>query len=322
MEESILEVKNLHTDFITGEKTIHVVNGVSFSIKKGETFGLIGESGCGKSVTCRSLIRMIREPGRITGGEILYNGEDLLKYKEKDMQKIRGSQISMIFQNPMTTLNPVLTIKEQLTETMKNKKVDNKDKELMAEKLLQMVGIRNSKEIIGNYAHQLSGGMRQRAMIAISLAARPHLLIADEPTTALDVTIQSQIIDLLKQLKEELDMSLLIVTHDLGVAAQMCDHIAVMYAGRIMEIADTSVIFEKPHNPYTYGLIRSIPSIECRKKGEKIYSIEGAPPDMDNMPMGCPFAPRCEFCKDICKTKVPELIEVENEHFSRCHRLN
>lgn len=320
MEEAILEVKNLHTDFVTEEKTVQAVNDVSFSMKKGETFGLIGESGCGKSVTCRSLIRLVKEPGKITGGEILYKGDNLLSYKEKEMQKIRGGEIGMIFQDPMTTLNPVLTIKQQLIESMKDDSMSKKDKEARAEELLKLVGIPSAKERLKNYPHQFSGGMRQRAMIAIALASNPKLLLADEPTTALDVTIQDQIIKLLKRLKDELDMSLILVTHDLGVAAQMCDHIAVMYAGRIMETADATTIFEKPRNPYTYGLMRAIPSID--KKGEGLYSIEGAPPNLDDMPEGCPFSPRCEFCEQICKEKVPELIEVEPGHFSRCHCLD
>lgn len=320
MEEILLKVKNLHTDFITEDKTVQAVNNVSFEIKKGETFGLIGESGCGKSVTCRSLIRLIKEPGKITGGEIIYKGENLLEYSEKQMQKIRGSEIGMIFQDPMTTLNPVLTIKQQLTEAIKDKNMSRKQKENRAEELLKLVGIPSAKERLSNYPHQFSGGMRQRAMIAIALASNPHLLLADEPTTALDVTIQDQIIKLLKRLKKELDMSLVLVTHDLGVAAQMCDHIAVMYAGRIMETADAQSIFESPRNPYTYGLMRAIPSID--KKGEELYTIEGAPPNLDDMPTGCPFSPRCEFCEKICKEKVPELVEVEPGHFSRCHCLD
>lgn len=319
-EEILLEVKNLHTDYVTGEKKIHAVNDVSFQIIKGETFGLIGESGCGKSATCKSLIRLMREPGRITSGEILYQGENLLTYTEKEMQKIRGREISMVFQNPMTTLNPVLSVKEQLVESMTEKpKKSRKEKVLEAEKLLELVGIAGPKEVLNRYAHQLSGGMRQRVMIAIALAARPHLLLLDEPTTALDVTIQAQLIDLLLQLKKELDMSMLLVTHNLGVAAQMCDHIAVMYAGKVMEMADTETILLRPKHPYTYGLMQSIPSIE--RMGERLYSLEGAPPDLGDMPQGCPFAPRCVYCEDICRKEVPQLREVETGHFLRCHYL-
>lgn len=319
-EEILLEVKNLHTDYVTGEKKIHAVNDVSFQIIKGETFGLIGESGCGKSATCKSLIRLMREPGRITSGEILYQGENLLTYTEKEMQKIRGREISMVFQNPMTTLNPVLSVKEQLVESMTEKpKKSRKEKVLEAEKLLELVGIAGPKEVLNRYAHQLSGGMRQRVMIAIALASRPHLLLLDEPTTALDVTIQAQLIDLLLQLKKELDMSMLLVTHNLGVAAQMCDHIAVMYAGKVMEMADTETILLRPKHPYTYGLMQSIPSIE--RMGERLYSLEGAPPDLGDMPQGCPFAPRCVYCEDICRKEVPQLREVETGYFLRCHCL-
>lgn len=323
-DEILLEVRNLHTDFVTAEKTVKVVDGVSFRIIEGETFGLIGESGCGKSVTCKSLIRLMRFPGRITGGEILYKGENILTYKEKEMQRIRGREITMIFQNPMTTLNPVLTIKEQLLESMQEKDKSKKERILWARELLQMVGISNADEMMNAYAHQLSGGMRQRVMIAIALAARPNLLLADEPTTALDVTIQAQIIKLLKKLKNDLHMSMLLVTHDLAVAAQMCDHIAVMYAGKIMEVAEADTIFRRPRNPYTYGLLRSVPSVnllEPRREDERIYSINGTPPDMNDMPQGCPFAPRCEFCEDRCNKEVPELTLVEEGHFSRCHCL-
>lgn len=316
-DEVILEVRNLHTDFISEEKTVRAVHDVSFKIMRGETFGLIGESGCGKSVTCRSLMRLVKTPGKITGGEIVYKGRNLLDLKEKEMQKIRGGEIGMIFQDPMTTLNPVLTIREQIVESIKEPGMTKRQKEERALELLKLVGIPSAKERLNNYAHQFSGGMRQRAMIAIALASNPHLLLADEPTTALDVTIQDQIIKLLKQLREELDMSLVLVTHDLGVASQMCDHIAVMYAGRIMEMAKAEAIFEKPRNPYTYGLMRAIPSID--KKGEGLYSIEGMPPNLDDMPSGCPFSPRCEFCEEICKTEVPELKELEPGHFSRCH---
>lgn len=323
-EEILLEVKNLHTDYVTGEKKIHAVNDVSFQIIKGETFGLIGESGCGKSATCKSLIRLMREPGRITSGEILYQGENLLTYTEKEMQKIRGREISMVFQNPMTTLNPVLSVKEQLVESMADgagtkPKKSRKEKVLEAEKLLELVGIAGPKEVLNRYAHQLSGGMRQRVMIAIALAARPHLLLLDEPTTALDVTIQAQLIDLLLQLKKELDMSMLLVTHNLGVAAQMCDHIAVMYAGKVMEMADTETILLRPKHPYTYGLMQSIPSIE--RMGERLYSLEGAPPDLGDISQSCPFAPRCVYCEEICRKEVPQLREVEEGHFLRCHCL-
>lgn len=320
MSEVLLEVKNLHTDFISGDKTVQAVNDVSFSILKGEVFGLIGESGCGKSVTCRSLIQLVKEPGKITGGEIIYKGQNLVGLSTKEMQKIHGKEIGMIFQDPMTTLNPVMSIGEQIVEAIKDESLSKKEKNERAEELLRLVEIPSPKERLSNYAHQFSGGMRQRAMIAIALASNPHLLLADEPTTALDVTIQAQIIKLLRKLKNDLDMSMVLVTHDLGVASQLCDHMAVMYAGRIMETADTATIFEKPRNPYTYGLMRAIPSID--RKGDELYSIEGMPPNLDDMPSGCPFSPRCEFCEAICKEKVPELVEVEPGHYSRCHCID
>ena len=312
-----MEVKNLHTDFITEERTVQAVNDVSFQIRRGETFGLIGESGCGKSVTCRSLIRLVKHPGKITGGEILYQGKNLLEYSEKEMRGIRGKEIGVIFQDPMTPLNPILTIHTPLVASLPDEKMTTTEKEERALELLRLVGIPSPKERLACYPHQFSGGMRQRAMIAIALASRPRLLLADEPTTALDVTIQDQIIRLLKRLKRELDMSLVLVTHDLGVASQMCDYIAVMYAGKIMETARAEVIFERPRNPYTYGLMRSIPSIA--QKGKKLYSINGAPPNLNDMPKGCPFSPRCEFCEERCKKEMPPLVQVEPGHFSRCH---
>lgn len=322
MEKDILlEVKHLHTDLVTKQKTIQIVNDVSFCVMRGETFGLIGESGCGKSITCKSLIQLMREPGRITAGEILYKGENLLEYSEKKMQQIRGREISMIFQNPMTTLNPVMTIGSQLIESME-KDINKKEKAIQAEELLRLTGIPDAGKKLKYYPHQFSGGMRQRAMIAIALAARPHLLLADEPTTALDVSTQRQIIKLLKQLKKELDMSLLLVTHDLSVASEMCDRIAVMYAGCIMEMTDTASLFKRPLHPYTYGLLQSIPSIERKKNGEKLYSIGGYPPEMDNLPEGCPFSLRCNDCEPICKKDMPKLIEVEKGHFSRCHCMD
>lgn len=314
----LLEVKDLHTDFASEDKNVHAVNGVSFSIMEGEIFGLIGESGCGKSVTCRSLIRLVKKPGKIVGGQILYQGKNILECSEKEMQKIRGKEIGIIFQEPMTTLNPVLTIGQQLMESFKEPGMTRKEKKTRAAQMLRLVGIPSPEERLESYAHEFSGGMRQRAMIAIALASRPHLLLADEPTTALDVTVQDQIIRLLLRLREELKMSMVLVTHDLGVASMMCDHIAVMYAGVIMESADAGTIFKRPANPYTYGLMRSIPSLE--KKGSELYSIEGAPPDLDHMPEGCPFAPRCEFCEEICRKSMPELAETEPGHFTRCHR--
>lgn len=315
MSNVLLDVRHLRTEFITEEKRVTAVEDVSFSIGEQETFGLIGESGCGKSVTCRSLLQILKAPGKVTGGEILFHGEDLRKLPETRLREIRGRHIGMIFQEPMTTLNPVETIGQQIMESFKEK-MSRKEREEEAVRLMQMVGIPAARERLGAYPHQFSGGMRQRAMIAIALASRPELLLADEPTTALDVTVQEQIIQLLKKLQRDLGMSIVMVTHDLGVASEICDRIAVMYAGRIMEIAPARELFENPLNPYTYDLLRSIPSME--RKGKRLYSIEGTPPALDRMPKGCPFAPRCEWAEDRCGQEVPELLEHGKGHFTRC----
>ncbi len=314
--EYILSVKNLRTDFADGSQIVHAVNDVSFDIREGETFGLIGESGCGKSATCRSIIGLLKENGKIAGGQVLYRGRDITHLRFKEMQKIRGHEIGMIFQEPMTTLNPVVKIGVQLTESLSGD-MSKEDKKKRAAELLKLVGISDAKQRLEAYPHQLSGGMRQRVMIAIALAAGPKLLLADEPTTALDVTIQDQVLKLLMKLKQELKMSMILVTHDLGVAAQTCDHIAVMYAGQIVEKAPVKTIFKSPRNPYTDGLMCSLPS--SVKKGSKLLQIEGTPPNLKAMPEGCPFAPRCRYCEDICHKKMPELEEIGPEHLTRCH---
>ncbi len=318
MKEKILEVRHLRTEFIADGKSLTTVNDVSFSVKQGEIFGIIGESGSGKSVTCRSVIGLLKDRGHVTGGEILYKGVDLRKLKPKEMQRIRGSEIGMIFQEPMTTLNPVVTIGKQITEAIREK-MTKKEKTERAIELMRLVGIPSPEERINAYAHQFSGGMRQRAMIAIALASGPELLLADEPTTALDVTIQYQIIHLLKELRKKIGMSMIFVTHDLGVASKLCDRIAVMYAGRIMEIAPAREIFMNPKHPYTYGLMRAVPSIY--RKGEKLYSIEGTPPLPGSFPEGCPFSPRCDFCKEGCKKTIPDLTEESAGHYTRCSRI-
>lgn len=318
MKEKILDVRHLRTEFIADGKSLTTVNDVSFSVKQGEIFGIIGESGSGKSVTCRSVIGLLKDKGRVTGGEILYKGVDLRKLKPKEMQRIRGSEIGMIFQEPMTTLNPVVTIGKQITEAIREK-MTKKEKTERAIELMRLVGIPSPEERINAYAHQFSGGMRQRAMIAIALASGPELLLADEPTTALDVTIQYQIIHLLKELRKKIGMSMIFVTHDLGVASKLCDRIAVMYAGRIMEIAPAREIFMNPKHPYTYGLMRAVPSIY--RKGEKLYSIEGTPPLPGSFPEGCPFSPRCDFCKEGCKKTIPDLTEESAGHYTRCSRI-
>ncbi len=318
MKEKILDVRHLRTEFVTEGKSLTTVNDVSFSVKQGEIFGIIGESGSGKSVTCRSIIGLLKDKGCVTGGEILYKGIDLRKLKPKEMQKIRGSEIGMIFQEPMTTLNPVVTIGKQITEAIREK-MTKREKTERAIELMRLVGIPSPEERINAYAHQFSGGMRQRAMIAIALASGPELLLADEPTTALDVTIQYQIIHLLKELRHKIGMSMIFVTHDLGVASQLCDRIAVMYAGRIMEIAPAREIFMNPKHPYTYGLMRAVPSIY--RKGEKLYSIEGTQPTPGSLSEGCPFSPRCDFCEEECKRMIPDLTEESAGHYTRCSRI-
>ncbi len=312
----ILEVKNLKTYFITKEMTVKAVDNVSFTIRQGETFALVGESGCGKSATCRSILRLIHKPGKIVDGHILYKGKELTALSQKEMRQIRGKEIAMIFQEPMTALNPVLTIGEQIFEAFGDQKMSKKEKTERAIELLHMVGIPRPETRIKEYPHQFSGGMRQRAMIAIALAAKPQLLLADEPTTALDVTIQDQIINLLNDLKAKLGMSILLITHDLGVVAQMCNRVAVMYAGHVVEIADTLTLFSSPRHPYTYGLLSSLPT---GHEKERLIPIPGSPPDLANPPQGCPFAPRCRFAEDRCREELPALSEISPDHLTRCH---
>ena len=313
----ILEVKNLETNFFGKNEVVKAVREVSFNIYEGETFGLIGESGCGKSVTCLSILRLIRYPGKISGGSIIYKGINLLELSGKEMIGYRGNEIGMIFQEPMTALNPVLTIREQIYEALRDKKLTKSDKEEKAIEFLKIVGIPSGKERLSEYPHQFSGGMRQRAMIAAVLVSKPKLLLADEPTTALDVTIQDQIIKLINRLKKEFSMSVLLVTHDLGVVAEMCDRVAVMYAGKIMETAGILALFGEPRHPYTVGLRNSIPYIGSQN--EKLHPIEGSPPDLSNPPKGCPFEPRCIYKEKICEKILPELKEIKPGHFSRCH---
>lgn len=315
--ENLLEVRDLKTYFYTQDGVVKSVDGVSFSVRRGETFGLVGESGCGKSQTCRSVLRLIKKPGKIVGGQVLYRGRDLVKMKARELRKIRGKEISIIFQEPMTSLNPVLKIRKQIYESFEGLNLSKQEKNDRAVELLKLVGIPMPETRLDEYIHQFSGGMRQRAMIAIALGSNPKLLIADEPTTALDVTIQDQIMKLLNRLKQELDMSVILVTHDLGVVAQMCDRVAVMYAGMVMEMTDTVTLFAKPRHPYTYALMSSLP--DQSKRGSRLEPILGSPPDLGNLPQGCPFAPRCKFCRDICKKELPPLVEVEPGHMSRCH---
>lgn len=318
--DPILEISGLKTYFFSKEGIIKAVNGVSFSVYPMETFGLVGESGCGKTVTCRSILKLIHQPGQIVGGSIRYKGRELLTMTDKEIHNIRGREIGMIFQEPLTALNPVLRIKEQIYESFDGEGMTKQQKYDRAIELLRLVRIPAPKVRIEQYPHQFSGGMRQRAMIAIVLAAEPKILLADEPTTSLDVTIQDQIIKLINSIKERLKMSVILVTHDLGVVAQMCDRVGVIYAGYMMELADTTTLFSKPRHPYTYGLLNSLPLVKERES--KLEPIRGAPPDLGNLPPGCPFAPRCQFAGNKCTKVLPEIREIAQGHFSRCHNVD
>lgn len=316
MSDILLEVKDLRTHFITGENTVKAVNGVSFSVRRGETFGLLGESGCGKSATCRSITRLINPPGQIIGGEILYEGTDLLKLPMDKLRRLRGREISMIFQEPMTALNPVLPIRTQIFESL-DPQMSRAQKQARALELMHLVGIPSPEKRIDEYIHEFSGGMRQRVMIAIALASQPRLLLADEPTTALDVTIQDQIMKLIEGLKKRMNMSVILVTHDLGVVSQMCDRVAVMYAGHVMELCDTVTLFFHPRHPYTHGLFRSLPYGKGTRT--RLKPIAGAPPSLENLPAGCPFEPRCDWAEECCRAGLPPLTEVAEGHFARCY---
>ena len=316
---NILEVKNLETNFKTDEGTIHAVNGIDFDLEEGETLGIVGESGCGKSVSMLSLLQLIpTPPGKIVGGEAKFLGHDLLSMDPDEIRHIRGAQISMIFQDPMTSFNPVLTMGRQITEPLKiHTDASKKEAHDRAVELLTMTGIPNVEERINNYPYQFSGGMRQRAMIAMALMCSPKILIADEPTTALDVTIQAQIIDLVKQLREEISMTIIWITHDLGVIAGIAQRVLVMYAGYIVEEGSVKTIYSNPQHPYTIGLMGSLPKLTSDKK-EKLVSIDGLPPVLLEKPSYCPFAPRCSFAFDRCWNEKPPLIEVGKKHKAAC----
>lgn len=317
---SLLEVKDLKTYFYTDAGVAKSVDGVTFSVERGKVLGIVGESGCGKSVTSLSIMRLVDPTtGRYEGGSILFDGQDILKLPEKEMQKLRGNKISMIFQEPMTSLNPVFTIGYQIEESlMLHKGMDKKAARARAIELLEMVGIPEAAKRVDEYPHQLSGGMRQRVMIAMALAGDPELLIADEPTTALDVTIQAQILDLLKELQEKLHMSIIFITHDLGVIAEMADEVAVMYAGEIVEKAKTRELFDDPKHPYTVGLMDSIPDIN--QEVERLTTLEGLVPSLYDMPKGCHFAPRCKHACPECEEKHVELTDLEGGRQVRCRR--
>ena len=317
--KELLKIRNLETHFSTHEGTVKAVNRISFTINKGQTLGLVGESGCGKSVTALSIMRLVPSPpGKIVGGEISFEGQDLLELDEKEMRKIRGKKISMIFQEPMTSLDPVFTIGHEIVESIQLhqglKKEEATEKAIEA---LKIVGMPDAGKRMNNYPHELSGGMRQRAMIAMALSCNPTLLIADEPTTALDVTIQAQILRLIHELKEEFDASVMLITHDLGVIAEMCDYVAVMYAGHIVESSDVDTLFRNPLHPYTKGLNKSIPRLDVET--ERLDTIRGLVPNLLDLPPGCPFHPRCDLSLRKCAEEVPELLEVEDLHLVRCH---
>ncbi|MBM4434595.1 MAG: ABC transporter ATP-binding protein [Chloroflexi bacterium] len=318
----LLEVRDLHTQFHTRDGVVRAVDGVTFELSAGETLGLVGESGCGKSVTALSLMRLIPQPpGKIAQGEIVFDGQDVLKMDDDDVRGIRGNNIAMIFQDPMTSLNPVLTISRQISEALElHLKMDRSEARKRTVELLELVGIPSAKKRLDDYPHQFSGGMRQRVMIAMALSCNPKLILADEPTTALDVTIQAQILDLLRNLAREFRTAFILITHDLGVVAGMTQRIHVMYAGRIVEKADTAELFANPKMPYTWGLLRSIPRLDERRK-EKLVPIEGLPPDLISLPPGCKFEPRCQYRRDVCREREPELASVPNakpDHEARC----
>ena len=315
----LLDVRNLEVRFFTRDGVVHAVNGVSFQLHEGETLGIVGESGSGKSVTMLSILRLIPQPpGRITKGEVLFQGVDLLKLDEADIRRIRGSKIAMVFQDPMTSLNPVLTIGRQITEVLETHlNMSPQEARQRAIELLHMVGIPNAAERLNDYPHQFSGGMRQRVMIAMALACHPQILIADEPTTALDVTIQAQIIDLVKRLRDELGMAIIWITHDLGVVAGLAHRVAVMYAGYIVEEAPVLELYHHPRHPYTLGLLGSLPRLDRRER-RRLVSIDGMPPDLLELPAGCPFAPRCPYAFDRCWEENPRLEEIAPNHRIAC----
>ena len=318
MSEKILEIKDERLSFFNPAGEVKALNGVSFSMNQGDVLGIVGESGSGKSVTAYSIMGLTAYPGRLVGGTVWFNGHQIDKMTEKEFRKIRGNEVSIIFQDPMTSLNPVYTIGNQIVEViLLHTKKTKQEAWARAKELLELVGINEPERRLKQYPHELSGGMRQRVMIAIALACEPKLLIADEPTTALDVTIQAQILELMNDLRHKLGMSIIMITHDLGVVAQMCEKIAVMYAGHIVEYGTTDEIFYNPQHEYTKGLINSIPKLNAEEK-ERLVPIEGQPVDLLNPPAGCPFAPRCKSCMKVCLNKMPPRTELSDTHYTYC----
>jgi len=316
--DKVLEVKDLHVAFKTYGGEVQAVRGVTFDLYKGETLAIVGESGCGKSVTSQSIMRLIpNPPGKIAKGSILFRGKDLTKVKEAQMRNIRGAEISMIFQDPMTALNPAITIGEQIIEgVLQHKSISRQEAKKLALEMLNLVGIPNPYERLKHHPHQFSGGMRQRIMIALALVCQPEILIADEPTTALDVTIQAQILDLFKDIQKKTGVSIILITHDLGVVAQVADRIAVMYAGKIIEAGSRREIFYNPQHPYTKGLLNSVPRLDLEEA--ELVPISGSPPDLFSPPIGCPFSARCKYAMEVCDKVYPFKTHLSEEHYVDC----
>ncbi|PKB83224.1 MAG: peptide ABC transporter ATP-binding protein [SAR202 cluster bacterium Io17-Chloro-G9] len=318
---TLLQVNGLKTHFFTLEGVVKAVDGVTYDLEEGETLGLVGESGCGKSVSALSIMRLIPDPpGKTIEGEVFFDGEDILKIDMDDMRRIRGGRMTMVFQEPMTSLNPVLTVEKQLIETLQlHKGMASQESKREAVNLLERVGIPDPQKRIKQYPHQFSGGMRQRVMIAMALSCDPRLIIADEPTTALDVTIQAQILELMKSLTTEFGVALIVITHNLGVVARYADRVNIMYAGKIIERGSATEIYANPRHPYTIGLLNSVPRLDLPRRA-KLDPIEGQPPDLINLPEGCAFRSRCQFAIDKCATEIPPLIAIDEGHTSACWR--
>ncbi|MEG1165131.1 MAG: ABC transporter ATP-binding protein [Oscillospiraceae bacterium] len=318
-DKKLLEVKDLHVSFFTPAGEVKAVGGITYDLNYGEVMGIVGESGSGKSVEAFSIMGLLQSPGKVIGGSVTFEGEDVLAMNEDQMTAFRGNKVAMIFQNPMTSLNPVYTVGNQLVEALRahDKKISAADAKKKAMDMLELVGINNVEKRMKQYPHEFSGGMRQRVMIAMGLICSPQLLIADEPTTALDVTIQAQILEIMKDLQHKTHMGIIFITHNLGVVAEICDKVSVMYAGRIVEQGLVDDIFYKPAHPYTIGLLRSMPRVDAQEY-ERLIPIDGVPVDMLNPPEGCPFAPRCNNCMQICLKKMPPYVDVGNGHRSAC----
>jgi len=322
MKEKLLDVQNLKTSFFTHVGEIQAVRGVSFHVDRGEALGIVGESGSGKSITSMSIMRLLQHPGRIKEGSVMFKDRDIITRSDRDMREIRGNEIAMIFQDPMTSLNPVFTIGDQIMEAViQHQKLSKAEARKKAIDMLKLVGIPSPEKRVDNYPHEFSGGMRQRAMIAIALSCQPDLLIADEPTTALDVTIQAQILELMKDLKERINTSIILITHDLGVVADVCSRIIVMYGGLVMEEGTVEDIFYRPKHPYTIGLLRSVPKLNDGER-QRLIPIDGTPPDLLKPPKGCPFADRCEQCMRICMEEQPPYFSCGEGHRSACWLLH